>query len=102
MSTSCVDRRLGGISGTAAALLAMMSVVACGQSPGSGARGPADQAAFMEHTRCLAGDDDATLAPVLGSSAVQNVEPLYATLEGAKACMRSSGARPWSSPPSPA
>jgi hypothetical protein len=39
----------------------------------------------MEHTRCLAGDDDATLAPVLGANAVQNVEPLYATLEGAKA-----------------
>jgi len=84
MSTSRVDRRRGEVLGTAAAFLATMSVAACEQPSGSGARSPADQAAFMEHTRCIAGDDDATLAPVLSASSVQNVEPLYATLEGAK------------------
>jgi hypothetical protein len=48
------------------------------------ARTPADQAAFMERTRCASDDDDKALAPVLSGDAVQRVQPLYSTVEGAK------------------
>lgn len=38
----------------------------------------------MERTRCASDDDDKALAPVLGGDAVQRVQPLYSTIEGAK------------------
>jgi hypothetical protein len=37
-----------------------------------------------ERTRCASDDDDKALAPVLGGDAVQRVQPLYSTVEGAK------------------
>lgn len=38
----------------------------------------------MEGTLCAADDDDKALGPVLGGDAVQGVQPLYGTVEGAK------------------
>jgi len=74
----------GELAGATAAFLVMMSGAACNQGSGPDARSPADQAAFMERTRCAPDDDDASLTPVLGGGAVQKVEPLYTTVEGAK------------------
>src|ERR1700690_3104200 len=63
--------------------LLAVAAAACGESTGRGAKTPADQAAFMERTRCAADDDDKALAPVLSGDAVQGVHPLYSTVEGA-------------------
>jgi hypothetical protein len=38
----------------------------------------------MERTRCGADDDEKAVAPVLGGSAVQGVQPLYSAVEGSK------------------
>jgi len=70
--------------GTKHAFLLAVATAACAQSATQGARSPADQAAFMERTRCAADDDDKALAPVLSGDAVQGVRPLYSTVESAK------------------
>jgi len=70
------------MAGAAAILLLAAGAAACAESAAQGARTPADRAAFMERTRCLADDDDKALAPVLGGSAVQDVQPLYSALGG--------------------
>jgi hypothetical protein len=66
----------------AAAALALAAATSACAEPS--ARTPADEAAFMERTRCASDDDDKALAPVLGGDAVQRVQPLYSTVEGAK------------------
>lgn len=48
------------------------------------ARGPADQAAFIDSTRCGPEVNDGDLAPVLSGEAVQGVGPLYSTVESNK------------------
>jgi hypothetical protein len=64
-----------------AAAVLVAATAACAEPS---ARTPADEAAFMERTRCASDDDDKALAPVLGGDAVQRVQPLYSTIEGAK------------------
>lgn len=75
-------------SGGAAAvfLLALLAITAgaCADPSAPGGRTPADEAAFMERTRCASDDTDKALAPVLSGDAVQRVQPLYSTIEGAK------------------
>jgi hypothetical protein len=67
-------------------LLALIAVSACGPSSSTtqGAQTTVDRATFVEHTRCRAEDDEKNLAPVLSGDAVQGVQPLYTTIEGAK------------------
>jgi hypothetical protein len=52
--------------------------------PARAARSPAEEAAFMESTRCGPEVNDSDLAPVLSGQAVQAVGPLYATVEAGK------------------
>ncbi len=48
------------------------------------ARSPADQASFVERTRCGPEVTDTALEPILDGHAVQQVEPLYSTIEADK------------------
>jgi hypothetical protein len=77
VSTSRTDRSRH----TAAVFVLAAAAAACAEPS---ARTPADQAAFMERTRCASDDDDKTIAPVLNGSALQRIEPLYGTIGGAK------------------
>jgi len=67
----------------AAALLMTLSATFVGGCQPA-ARSPADQAAFIESTRCGPEVNDSDLAPVLGGQAVQGVGPLYSTIEANK------------------
>jgi hypothetical protein len=80
MSTSLTHRACK------AAVVFSLSVAtaACTEPSAQGGRTPADEAAFMERTRCASDDTDKALAPVLSGDAVQRVQPLYSTIEGAK------------------
>jgi hypothetical protein len=69
--------------GAALAVALPAAMTACGEPSPQGSRTPADQAAFMEKTRC-SGDDEATLAPVLSGSAIMGVQPLYSNVGSAK------------------
>lgn len=80
MSTSFELSRLAVLGALGACAIV---APACGPST-AGARSPADQAAFMERTRCGADDDEKTIAPVLTGSAVVSVQPLYAAAGGSK------------------
>lgn len=73
-----------GPGGIATVLLLALPMAGCGGPSGQTVKTPADQAAFMERTRCAADDDEKALGPVLGGEAVQRVQPLYSTVEGAK------------------
>jgi hypothetical protein len=84
---------LAGLTGTRAARVAVAALLssvalACESSPPP--RTPADQATFVERTRCLAGDDDKALAPILSGEALQGVRPLYSTIEGTKTGVQST------------
>lgn len=48
------------------------------------ARSPADQATFIESSRCGTDVKESDLGPVLGGQAVQAVAPLYSTIEASK------------------
>jgi hypothetical protein len=74
-----------GRAGVATVVLLALAAVACGESSAQGVKSAADHAAFMERTRCAADDDDKALGAVLGGSAVQRVQPLYSTVDNAKA-----------------
>jgi hypothetical protein len=76
---------LHGMSKRAAFVLLAVVTAACGKASAPDGRTAADQAAFMEHTRCGIDGDDQLLAPVLSGSAVQKVEPLYSNLGSNKA-----------------
>jgi hypothetical protein len=71
------------VSANVAPLLVVFSAVfAAGCAPP--ARSPVDQAAFIERTRCGPEVKDSDLAPVLGGQAVQDVGPLYSSVEVGK------------------
>jgi hypothetical protein len=67
------------------ALLAIVFSTAFSLNCESPAKSPIDQAQFMERTRCGPDVNDASLAPVLDGQAVNEVGPLYATIETGKA-----------------
>src|SRR5580700_3927713 len=71
MSTSLTHRACK------AAVVFSLSVAtaACTEPSAQGGRTPADEAAFMERTRCASDDTDKALAPVLSGDAVQRVQP---------------------------
>ena len=79
--TSQMGRPAAGV-----VLLALIAASACGPSSSTaqGAQTVAARAAFVERTRCRADDDEKNLAPVLSGEAIQGVQPLYTTIEGAK------------------
>jgi hypothetical protein len=71
------------LSTRVAALVTVLSAaLAIGCEPV--ARSPADQAAFIESTRCGPEVTESDLAPVLGGQAVQGVGPLYSSVEFGK------------------
>jgi hypothetical protein len=74
--------RMGPGVGFVAALAAVAS--ACGGGSPQAARSPADQAAFMERTRCSADDDEKALAPVLNGATLLSVHPLYSATSSGK------------------
>ncbi len=62
-----------------ALLMVASSAFAAGCEPA--AKSPADEAAFMESTRCGPEVNEAALAAVLEGQALQGVGPLYSTIE---------------------
>jgi hypothetical protein len=81
--------RMGPGVGLVAALAAVTS--ACGAGTAQVARSPADQAAFMERTRCSADDDEKTLAPVLNGATLLSVHPRHSATFGSSG--KGDGAR---------
>jgi len=75
-----VRRRLGFAPVNAALVGVALSAMFLAGCP-AGARSPADQAAFIESTRCGPEVKDGDLAPVLSGKAVEAVGPLYSTVE---------------------
>jgi hypothetical protein len=65
------------VSAVGFALFAAFATSGCGQTPSRPAKSPADQAAFMERTRCSPDDSEGALAPVLNGAALESVRPLY-------------------------
>lgn len=78
-----MTRRPLSLSALAAATVAM-ALQACGGQLAQPAKSPLDRAAFMEQTRCGPDDEEATIAPVIGRSAVVSVEPLYSNASSGK------------------
>jgi hypothetical protein len=77
------ERRALHLSAKAAALAAVLSA-ALAAGCGEPAKGPADQAAFTDRTRCGPEVTDSAIAPILDGKAVQQVEPLYSTFDSDK------------------
>jgi hypothetical protein len=73
----------------AATLLACVTAGPACDSGGPPPRTAADQATFVERTRCMPEDDDKALAPVLSGEALQSVAPLYSRLEQSKSGFQS-------------
>ncbi|MGA3123601.1 MAG: hypothetical protein ABSF69_22775 [Polyangiaceae bacterium] len=74
------ERQALHLSAKAAALAALLTAaMAAGCS--EPAKGPADQAAFTDRTRCGPEVTDSAIAPILDGKAVQQVEPLYSTFD---------------------
>jgi hypothetical protein len=67
---------------TAIGLTAMVVALAAGCE--TAAKSPADQAAFMERTRCGPDVDENAIAPILDGKAVLDVAPMYSTFEANK------------------
>jgi hypothetical protein len=76
------ERHALHLSAKAVALAAVLSAaLAAGCEP---AKGPADQAAFTDRTRCGPDVTDSAIAPILDGKALQQVEPLYSTFDSDK------------------
>jgi hypothetical protein len=86
VTLSTVELRAGRVAwlrGAAVALLGVVSSLGCDASPAP-AKTPADQAAELVRTRCVANADEAALAPVFDGSAIEGVAPLYNSVVGYK------------------
>jgi hypothetical protein len=64
------------------ASMVFLSAIAC--EPSAPAKTAMDHAADMERTRCGPDLDEKALGPILDGKLVQDVEPLYASVESAK------------------
>jgi hypothetical protein len=62
--------------------VALGAIGGCGSTAPS--RTPADVAAAMERSRCGPDVDESALTPILGGEAIQDVEPLYASVSQEK------------------
>jgi hypothetical protein len=75
--------RRGPVPCTIAALALAMGA-GCAAQDVQPAKSPLDRASFMESTRCIPGEDEKELEPVLSGKAVTGAEPLYSTSSSGK------------------
>jgi hypothetical protein len=81
--------RLGRVGVVGRAVVAALPCFAPACESSRPPKTPADQATFVERTRCLPEDDDKQLTPILSCEALQGVRPLYNTIEGTKSGVQS-------------
>jgi hypothetical protein len=84
IATCDSGRKARSFSSTAALVTMLSGAIAPACAPAHEARSPAEEAGFMESTRCGPEVNDSDLAPVLSGRAVQGVGPLYNTVEAGK------------------
>jgi hypothetical protein len=82
MTKNSCGQRAARRSERVSALFALWAgcAIACGPA----AKSPADQASFVESTRCGPELNDSELAPILDGKAVRGVGPLYSNVEADK------------------
>jgi hypothetical protein len=76
-----MKKATGSVPGYVSA--ALLSICGC-QEASQLPKSPADEAAFMERTRCGPEVNDSDLATILNGRAVQGVAPLYSTIDANK------------------